>query len=349
MNNDKRNYNLDLLRIVACFMVIVIHVAAQYWSITPYNSITFNIYNFYDSLVRAAVPIFVMISGVFFLPPKKKVDFKKLYFKNIFKLILIYVFWVSLYYIYSIIVYSLDFSFADFVHYFISGPVHVWYIPMIIGLYIISPLLCKITENSKANIFKYFFILFFLSCLLKTISYCNFIPHIDVINSFINKLPIDIFCQFYCYFLLGYFLQNYALSEKLEKAFYIVAVICVILCALLTCFSSKYCGYAYSSFYSEFSVFTFIEAVALFLFFKKTKFKSEQIYSNNVTYLSSCTLGIYLVHVMVMTTLFDFNIIDVTDFNPFFSVPTVSIIIFIISLIITILLKKVKLINKWLV
>ncbi|WP_235502048.1 acyltransferase family protein, partial [Janthinobacterium sp. Ant5-2-1] len=49
-----------MLRIVACFMVILLHVSAEnfhafgekWWAA-----------NFYDSLTRACVPIFFMISG----------------------------------------------------------------------------------------------------------------------------------------------------------------------------------------------------------------------------------------------------------------------------------------------
>ena len=78
MNNTKtRNYNLDLLRILATFMVILIHVSAQNWHITPSNTLTFNIYNFYYSLARSSVPIFIILSGVFFLKPKKRKENKR--------------------------------------------------------------------------------------------------------------------------------------------------------------------------------------------------------------------------------------------------------------------------------
>ena len=88
----ERDYNLDLLRILASFMVIIIHVASYQWYSTKVNSFNWGVYNFYDSLVRCAVPIFIMISGVFFLSNKKNTNIKSLYSKNIFKLVIIFLF-----------------------------------------------------------------------------------------------------------------------------------------------------------------------------------------------------------------------------------------------------------------
>src|SRR3546814_10576210 len=56
--------SMDTARIGACFMVVVLHVAAmnfgvfdnQWWAS-----------NFYDSLTRSCVPVFLMISGVLLL------------------------------------------------------------------------------------------------------------------------------------------------------------------------------------------------------------------------------------------------------------------------------------------
>ena len=66
-NNSQRDYNMDLLRILASLMVIVIHVSAYNFLDTPTKSIEWLSYDMYDSIVRSAVPIFLMISGAFFL------------------------------------------------------------------------------------------------------------------------------------------------------------------------------------------------------------------------------------------------------------------------------------------
>lgn len=96
-NNSQRDYNMDLLRILASLMVIVIHVSAYNFLDTPTKSIEWLSYDMYDSIVRSAVPIFLMISGAFFLNDKIQNNLKKLYTKNIFKLVLVFVIWSFIY------------------------------------------------------------------------------------------------------------------------------------------------------------------------------------------------------------------------------------------------------------
>ena len=59
---EKRCYYLDVLRVLACLAVIMIHSSASYLSVDV-NSFGFWIGNIMDSLSRFAVPIFVMISA----------------------------------------------------------------------------------------------------------------------------------------------------------------------------------------------------------------------------------------------------------------------------------------------
>ena len=47
-NIKNRDYNMDLLRVVAAFMVIVIHVSAYNFGDTPTKSTEWLSYNFFD-------------------------------------------------------------------------------------------------------------------------------------------------------------------------------------------------------------------------------------------------------------------------------------------------------------
>ena len=69
---------IDVLRIVACFSVIMLHTSAQAWYSLPVESGGFQIANSYDALFRFGVPVFVMISGALFLAPERKVEMRKL-------------------------------------------------------------------------------------------------------------------------------------------------------------------------------------------------------------------------------------------------------------------------------
>ncbi len=95
MKEYKRNYAYDYLRILASFGVIILHLAAQmYHAINIYSS-EWQTLNFYDSIVRWTVPVFVMISGSLFL--SKDVPIKKIYLHYIPRLAAAYIFWSMVY------------------------------------------------------------------------------------------------------------------------------------------------------------------------------------------------------------------------------------------------------------
>lgn len=101
--DEVRQYYLDILRIICCFLVIVIHVSATYYYDCDIKDLNWNFGVFFDILSRFSVPVFFMISGALFLNSKKKIEIKKLYTKNIFKILLILALWLP---IYAIIAYT---------------------------------------------------------------------------------------------------------------------------------------------------------------------------------------------------------------------------------------------------
>lgn len=83
-----RKMQYDLLRSIACIMVVMLHVSAFYWTKLSPESPEWRALNFYDSLTRSSVPLFFMISGVFML--SKEQTIKRLYRKNILHLIIVF-------------------------------------------------------------------------------------------------------------------------------------------------------------------------------------------------------------------------------------------------------------------
>ena len=68
-----RNVSLDILRILACIAVITIHTAGSidYHGLAEPGSFDWIFGETLDALSRWSVPIFAMLTGVFFLNPKK--------------------------------------------------------------------------------------------------------------------------------------------------------------------------------------------------------------------------------------------------------------------------------------
>ncbi len=104
----KRENNLDFLRVLACILVISIHVSAFF--VTKFveePNLKFTIGNFYDSFSRIAVPIFVLLSGRFALSDEKNINIKFYYKKIFFKIIIPTLIWSFLYFLYNYITQSL--------------------------------------------------------------------------------------------------------------------------------------------------------------------------------------------------------------------------------------------------
>lgn len=346
MNKENsRDYNMDLLRILASFMVVVIHVSSDNITNILVTSSDWSNRIIYDSLVRSAVPLFLMLSGAFFLTDKVQSDVKKIYKKYIFKLFILFIIWSVVYVLFCLYTNRLDTNQA--VTFIIKGHFHLWYIPVMIGIYIISPFIYHFVKNTDKKIFKYFIYLFFIASILKTIYYFDFLPNYDYIKLFLDNLPIGIICEYYSYFILGYFLYNYDISKKNAKIFYVLALICCFACYIGTYLLSLYQGNNFNLM-KEFSIFTLIEAIGIFLVFKKHIFNIKDSLKKVIYCVSNCTLGIYVVHLLVMYFLFDYNIIQINSFNSFLSIPIISILVFIISFVLVYFIKKIKIIGKWL-
>lgn len=73
---QERLIHIDILRILACFSVLVLHSAAQYWYGLPVTDKNWLIINSYDAIARFGVPVFVMISGALFLDTNRQIDTK---------------------------------------------------------------------------------------------------------------------------------------------------------------------------------------------------------------------------------------------------------------------------------
>lgn len=58
MHKDNRDYSLDIIRIIACMMVICIHTVVTEFYTPKVQSSTWGILNFYDTISRPGVPLF---------------------------------------------------------------------------------------------------------------------------------------------------------------------------------------------------------------------------------------------------------------------------------------------------
>lgn len=194
-----RTVYFDYLRIFAAFMVVILHVSAQNFG-TDVNGFAWQTFNFFDSIARWSVPVFVMISGALFL--EKEIPIRKLYLKYIFKLAVSFIVW-SVVYVLFFYEYT---NGLNLVKALISGHFHMWFILMLIGLYICVPIIKMLADNEK--IMKYYMLLAFVFAFfipwVETLAYDFANMWMDALRCDVSFMHMDMVTGFVSYFVLGY-------------------------------------------------------------------------------------------------------------------------------------------------
>ena len=74
-----RMVHYDLVRVIAIFAVIVVHTSGTFYrAIYPVTSFDWQISNIYSTSGKFSICIFMMVSGLLFLNPKKDITIKLL-------------------------------------------------------------------------------------------------------------------------------------------------------------------------------------------------------------------------------------------------------------------------------
>lgn len=302
-NNAETNrmIHYDLLRILAAFSVVMLHSAAQFWYTLDIYGADWLIANSYDAVFRFGVPIFVMISGALFLNPAYRLDTKRLYQHNILRILIIYVVWSCVYGLRDCIVLGVTGAgWKVVVREMISGRYHLWFLPMLTGLYIILPVLKSWLEHAEKRNVEYFLGLFLVfqigSETLRALTVT------DELHGILDIIQIELVCSYAGYFVLGYYLTYYQIDGKLRKGIYICTIPAILCNILLGNYLAHRAGEPVGAIYDSFGVFTFVIVAALFLFFKEVVGQRSfgKRSSKWIREVSADTLGIYVMHIGVI-------------------------------------------------
>lgn len=180
MTNVKhRIIEYDIMRIVACFCVIMIHVAVfDQDTLFDYKSLDYQAIKLWGILSRWAVPAFVMLSGMMILPRADETSIKSLMKQRVFRMLFAYVAWSGIYSFYNTYILGNIYSTSKiktFIDGCFSGEIHMWYLPMLAGLYLASPLLAILVKKTEQKWIKYW-----LVCLFTFTSVIPFIMKLDI-------------------------------------------------------------------------------------------------------------------------------------------------------------------------
>ncbi len=345
---QNRTYYLDCLRILATFAVMVLHISAQNWYSTDVMSFEWNVFNLYDSIVRWAVPVFVMISGSLFL--SRDCAIERIYRKNILRIIVAFIFW-SLLYALTYGIYRGD-SIVKVVAHILQGHYHLWFLFMIVGLYIAIPFLRKISESEFLT--KYFLVL----ALFFTFIFPQVIVALSVYSEelsifaqkILSKVNFYLTLGYSGYFLLGHVLNDTDIPKRVERIIYILGICGFLFTVLLSRVISLLNQEPYGAFYNYLTLNVLLESIIIFVFAKRyfNMAHATPKLKNIITTLSKYSFGAYLVHDMAIQLLRVIGI-NTLVFNPLLSVPVIGIIVFVISYSVSAVLNHIPILEKYIV
>lgn len=265
------------------------------------------------SSFTAGTIIFVMISGIFFLAPERHVTARKVWGKNVLKMACAYVLWKILFAWNELSLQSTDaFGVQDVLYEAVHGDdQHLWYIPMIIGVYAMVPLLRVFTEHAKAFHFKYLFIALLIAAMLNMLYLWDQLfpgKGAEEINLILTKTPMDLFSQYVILSVIGYWLYTYRMPRKFRVALYILGILGILSLFLISVHRFDLQGNFESiEITRKFLAGNILKCIALFVFLSTAleKMRLRRIWEIILSKMSNATLFIYLFHWMFIERLLE--------------------------------------------
>ncbi len=250
---------VDLIRTVAIVAVILLHAGND---LTNQVLNTLEIFRWctvdvYQSLGRVGVPLFIMLTGVLLLTPRAQPESLRAFFKKRWVRIGIpFVFWAIIYFLWDFFVNQKQ---IDIVQGLLTGPYfQFWYIYMLLGLYLLTPLLRIFMAHADKSVVRFTLVLWFIGSALLPVLALLTPYHLDV-----NVLLIPTYVGYY---ILGAYLINF---ENLHiKRAYLAALITigVALTAIFTYILAAGPGGATMFYFQDYSSGTMmLTSTALFL------------------------------------------------------------------------------------
>lgn len=310
-----RDPALDVIRVTACFLVILLHVSAGlFYSFSEKWIIGI----FYNSISRMCIPIFFMLSGYLLIGKKYKFFYKFIY-KRILLIFIPFLFLICIYYI----VY--ENNIYIFIRKIINNNVdyHFWYVYFLFGIYLIFPFIMNIFKyRNGENAIKcivFIWIIFDICYPLAGV----------MAGSYHSFYSVSFIPRFLGYILLGGILNK---CNFLYKKRWIVIWIVSTCCIFVSTKTYSYnIGKPSEIFFTDLSPFVFFQAFSFFVYIKSIIKNRNKI----ILFISCRTYWIYLIHVLIMRFIYEYIPITIYKYT-IITIPIIALIVFFVSIIVSI-------------
>jgi surface polysaccharide O-acyltransferase-like enzyme len=352
--NGESTLPVDLIRTVAIILVILLHASIEGIPVSdPMSPQGIQLWwtsDVYRSIALVCVPLFVILSGSLLLQPTKVDEPIKIFFKKRWKRIGIPIlFWGAAYFAWSFFANGNALTLTSIAQGVFAGPYyHFWYIYILVGLYLLTPVIRVLIAHANWTIMKYFLVVWFAGTGI--IPLFRLIPAISAQVSWFNE-SVFVVTGLLGYFILGAYVSRLRLRSSLLLLVLVGGWLATVFGTYLIVGTL---GEGYSLHLLDASSFSVILASgALFLLLAAIPNQSVKARfpkgSKMLHVISMNTLSIYLFHVMVLEALqrgyFGFKL-SVTTLNPIIEIPLIAAVTLLICLAVIVPLNKIPYVKR---
>lgn len=324
MKEKKRIAFLDYLRVAAAFMVMLIHASEPYYlggeapNITAVASRGDAIWiALVEAVCRACVPLFVITSSFLLFPVAKPTG--EFFKRRLARIAVPFAVWCAAYALWH------GESLGRMLFNFPDAAGHLWFVPMLLGLYILMPLLSPWAEKvTKAELRGWIMLWLFTTTfpyLRRLWSALYGEPSFGAVPFLYGECPWSMFGAFHYasgfigYMLIGLWFRRFAADLTWRRTLAVAAPLWLAGGAVIGGgFYARIPQIPLSAPYSlavdlemsfEYcSTGVVMTVVAAFMIFRKITF-SGALYSRVVRPLAEASYGTYLMHMFFLTPVFE--------------------------------------------
>lgn len=335
---------INNLRILAIFAVITAHVAI--WTAINTKPLTFNWWfsNWIHFACLWCIPVFVMISGALLLDDSRNETTMCFYKKRMRRIGVPLVFWSFFYLVVRKVVGHEELTVRYVIKLILTAEpyYHLWFLYMIVGLYLITPMLRTYIRHSSTK--ERIFLIVIIFTLASSYSL------IDILFWSNQRSIFTMFVPYIGYYLCGYQLR-FIDPRKIPSRYLVAALIfCAIYIAMLTGVFVEMQGQINGRcVFDFFSPPVIVMSIAIFwaayLIDRNAK-PQKGILKTVVAWIASTTLGIYVLHFIILEYVGDKLGKYAADDNVLVGIIIVPVIAFIVCCLTTSLIMRVPFLRR---
>lgn len=366
---------VDLLRLLATFMVIAIHCADPF-NVSPEarSNPEYNFWGaFYGSMLRPCVPLFVMITGLLLLPVKEGLTI--FYKKRLMRIAIPFLVWSVMYNLFPWLTGILGLPASTINEVFAYAPldasqslgdalknmalipfnfnvytVPMWYLYMLIGLYLYMPFFSAWIEKADKKQQQVFLAIWGITSFLPYLRY-YFMDDVFGLCAWNGFDTFYYFAGFNGYLLLGHYLSRQSFDWSWAKTIAISVPLFVI------GYVVTYIGFRsitanpdcsekdLEMFFLYCSPNVLLMTLSVFLLVRRVRIRGERLVAL-LANLTKCGLGIYLLHYFMVGL--GYSIADVLAIPVSIKIPITAVIVLLMTWsVVALIYKMIPKVAKW--